>query len=895
MVETAKAERIEKRAVRRTQRHPLRPTRQIRVLHRNHAEELATEAITVAAVGEKAWGLACLPSAWTPPFFVLSACCFDSTKDPSTDDRLFAELIREALLEIGAAHGARVMVRSSSVAETMDARGAMESIECASEEVVQALAQLVERLARLVSPSVRVHWIVQLRTQPRELGHLSNERRLREEPRDWVVEFEQKPIDSKTAVFEPLSVRPWRDGQPAPPNRLGCDAATQIPTVLKHAAQWGMQFESRLHFEWVWDGQTIDIVQVDAEVPGSGTDPHELLPTTFTANTHAVPPPFRRAGKDEYERLKKLSNAALYSRLGYEMPAFYVLDDATTITGIVNGTIAPDLEVALGALTAHPLLIRVDGSDIPANKREMLPRSDELRSMEAAREWLLEDFSKKVVANGLTDANLVLVAHHFIPSTSSAWARAEPNSRWVRVESLWGVPEGLYWYSHDTFEIDTLAPQAKDLEEIDERTFGIRQRLRYKGRFFAPNPDGTWITHNTKPPFDWRRSVRRAAWLREIAITTRRIAESEGDAVAVMWFVDVLPEASGHAVLPWFHSKSDAALEARAAPRRKRSSNRDFTVHQAADLNELESLPPDRTIERVTVEPLESDLIRNLDFAQRIATEALKRNFVVELAGGILSHIYYVLSREGCRVECLDLFGADEERATFNKIVRDEIPELIQRGGERAEVVRLTGDALAAGLSRKLVEESLEALDAEQGAPLVGELADVIEVVHAICKHAGIDFADVERARERKSAKRGSFDRGLMLLQTSMPHTVSSKHLQLNETPPYANVDIKREERATSQMPSASRMEVKPDLRSVGDALEKLVTFATDIASLGERTGATTFSIPFGAPSSNVTLEISLRRIGSEIRGRVSLRSLPVQSSFDFQAGGDELDKPPAN
>jgi hypothetical protein len=101
-----------------------------------------------------------------------------------------------------------------------------------------------------------------------------------------------------------------------------------------------------------------------------------------------------------------------------------VLNDDRAIANILAGTITEEIENDLKSLIRRPLILRTDSTDIPSDKREMLPRSDELRSYEDARNWLLETFASKIKQGSLESANLCLIGHHFIPSIASAWARA---------------------------------------------------------------------------------------------------------------------------------------------------------------------------------------------------------------------------------------------------------------------------------------------------------------------------------------------------------------------------------------------------------------------------------------------------------------------------------------
>jgi predicted house-cleaning noncanonical NTP pyrophosphatase (MazG superfamily) len=816
-----------------------------------------------------------------------SECDFSLDPDFSALGRRLRSVLREAVEQLGAPSTSLLIVRSSGTAETLSRRGSHESVTCRPDQLVATLRELRGRVVS--GPSQKIHWAVQTKVDVREQGHLSNERRLREESRDWIVEFEQPRADNLRAHLEHLSVRQWRDGTFSQIDRLPCRYRADLPSALKQVAQWGMQFSSRLHFEWVWDGSYLYVVQVDVEESSTGVDPSTLVPEVAEPLQCSSLNHFRRASPEDYASFKKLKNAALYGQLGYVMPPFYVLDDQSVLHSVLDGQLPPTLAEDLSSLTVQPLIARVDGRNVLPEKREMLPRSDELRSEEAAGRWLIGDFATQVRTSGLENSELCLIVHHFIPAVASAWARAEPSGRWVRIESLWGVPEGLYWYSHDTFEVDTVAVDAASVGTVNSQNFVIRERRRFKGIFVAPDLTGEWITHNTKPPFDWRRSIAKDSWLREIAATTRKIAVEEQSPVSVMWLVDVRQSGSAHPVLPWFHSNSEYPEKIRAAPVRKISSHWDFTVRDAADWQRLRDLPKDKRIDRVKVEPMDAHLIRNTAFANSIVELSRDHGFVVELAGGLLSHIYYVLTREGCNVECIDLYGADEETLVFNKIVRDQIPGQIQRGGERAEVVQLQGRALELALKRKLIEEALEVLDTVDVDDARGELADVIEVVWAIARSLGIGVNEIESERARKNKKRGTFNDGLMLIKTSTPHSLSpaeNLHLEQESAQPPGNAELSSGT-LESLIASGTRLPVKPDLRTLSGGQEKLVSFSVEIPSLESVRGATTFSLPTlrDAQGSEVTLEIELRRSKNDIKGAIRIRTAPSQFTFDFDDG----------
>jgi predicted house-cleaning noncanonical NTP pyrophosphatase (MazG superfamily) len=762
----------------------------------------------------------------------------------------------------------------------MGDRGRLVSAISPPDEVFDTINRLALRLAD--QNLGKVHWIVQEYIPPRRKGHLSNERRLSYEKRDWVAEVE--PEGDQPGDTAPVAVRLWREGTDVSDLDLSCTSELEITLRLKQVARWATRLSSRLHFEWVWNGTAVRIVQADAAEPTGGIDPTSLRPTDIPTIALESLRLFRAATNADFEQYGKLRNAKIYRELGYQMPQFFVLTDETTIAEILRGEISSLLAHDLAELTKRPLIIRTDGVGIPASKREMLPRSDELRTFEAAKNWLTAKFKLAIDANGLPMAALCLIAHHFIPSVSAAWARAEPGKRMVRVESLWGLPEGLYWYSHDTFEVDTQQNVPTATTDLP-----LRERLRYKGTFVAPDGEGKWVPCRTAVPHDWTRSISRRSWITEIAVTTRRVAEHEQFPVVLMWFVDNDPRATRHSVLPWFHSRSNLDVP-KAAPRRKLTLASDFKIETTSDWGELKSQVTSGTkIERVVIEPKDPELIRSQEFAEELADFAATHNIVVELAGGILSHAYYMLQRQGAQVECIDLFGADEDIIEYNKLVRDKVPAVIEGGGEDVEVVQLKGDALVTALRQKLIEEAFESLDAKSGDELIGELADLQEVIYGICKALQITPEQLEVERTKKLARRGGFDNGVMLKRTSLPRSLSPRESDTHkpmistnqgETPAL----IIAEPAAIPSTPPYRRS----DMRNVDQRPEKLLTFETELNKIGTAKESTNFAISIGHESRHFTLTVELTRSRSSLRGTARLRLEPSQLEIKLSDSEDK-------
>jgi predicted house-cleaning noncanonical NTP pyrophosphatase (MazG superfamily) len=101
---------------------------------------------------------------------------------------------------------------------------------------------------------------------------------------------------------------------------------------------------------------------------------------------------------------------------------------------------------------------------------------------------------------------------------------------------------------------------------------------------------------------------------------------------------------------------------------------------------------------------------------------------------------------------------------TYNKLVRDRIPEIIEADGETPKV-RILGEAeYKAALLEKLVEEAREAL-ATSGDPkeLSKEIGDVLEVIDAMIEAFGLDRSQIGELKRRRKELRGGFSKKIFL------------------------------------------------------------------------------------------------------------------------------------
>jgi predicted house-cleaning noncanonical NTP pyrophosphatase (MazG superfamily) len=105
------------------------------------------------------------------------------------------------------------------------------------------------------------------------------------------------------------------------------------------------------------------------------------------------------------------------------------------------------------------------------------------------------------------------------------------------------------------------------------------------------------------------------------------------------------------------------------------------------------------------------------------------------------------------------------DEATYNKLVRDRIPEIIEADGLVAETSNLSSGELINHLMDKIFEEA-EELKLASAREREKELSNVLEILRSIAEESGIKWADVEKTMNKRAEKRGRFKRGIFLKRT---------------------------------------------------------------------------------------------------------------------------------
>ena len=716
--------------------------RKIKVIDVEGIAQYHTNDISNEMAGQKAMGLLTIPKAWRLPFFVISRNVSEKFMAMSDEEQRnlcakIAQSIRECAVDFDK-KVEQIIIRSSGEEEGMCERGKYESAECKMDEIEETFYEMLCELKKQAEKCIA--YIVQPYVNRNILGHLSNERRISQYARDWKVEYESSGKNPYS-----IGVRTWRkvySYKELVEDNLQCKDEEHIKEELRKVAYYYSQVEKnqRVHLEFVWNGNRVYLVQKDVEVvEADAKNPTEYDIKVTNADDFNSMRAFRRIEQRDGVCYKKVKNVLMYESLGLITAPLYILDDKNIIVDMAKGIFHESVEHDFLLFQGKSVVIRTDVVTEGENIVQLLPRSNELRSYEDIRKWCVEYLPEIVKYE-----RVVLLVHMFIPAISAAFAYAEPNSRVVTVQALWGLPEGLYYNAHDTFLLDT---GTKNVEHIDEEKILINSIVKdYKAVYISPDEDGRWVEKKVQPPYDWQKSItdRQA---KKIAKGSRLIAQKMGKAISVMWFVGIDEEYYGTDCLPWFHEIYGNDTFSHEIYKKKYFTEKEVVISSEEDLKKYEN---DNSLRTITIHPKDDKTLRNRGFIEKVGTFAQKNGITIFLEGTILAHPVYALASKGVRIILAKKNKELIERNNFNKLVRDNIPEKIVENMEQIECYKTTGNVLIRYLKEKLVEEIFEICDATEKNSVIEEMADAYEVLLALYDQlcANSEYKDIPRKKE---------------------------------------------------------------------------------------------------------------------------------------------------
>ena len=105
----------------------------------------------------------------------------------------------------------------------------------------------------------------------------------------------------------------------------------------------------------------------------------------------------------------------------------------------------------------------------------------------------------------------------------------------------------------------------------------------------------------------------------------------------------------------------------------------------------------------------------------------------------------------------------NDNRKAFHKLVRDNIPQIIENSGGSPEYRTIPESFRKDALVDKLREEVAELVDAETPDEFIEEAADIYEVLLALVYQHGFIDADLFLKVKQKKRDRGGFDKFVWL------------------------------------------------------------------------------------------------------------------------------------
>ena len=124
-----------------------------------------------------------------------------------------------------------------------------------------------------------------------------------------------------------------------------------------------------------------------------------------------------------------------------------------------------------------------------------------------------------------------------------------------------------------------------------------------------------------------------------------------------------------------------------------------------------------------------------------------------------------------CAYRCGTVNWKEHKAMMYQKLVRDNIPAIIEKNRETCVTRTLSDKEYEDALMNKLQEEVAELLEAytakERSAlDCAEEMADVMEVLYAMGKTCAISKREVEQVRSQKAVEKGTFSKKIFLVST---------------------------------------------------------------------------------------------------------------------------------
>ncbi|KAA6344190.1 hypothetical protein EZS27_008161 [termite gut metagenome] len=723
-------------------------------------------------VGGKAVGLFLLDKD-TLPFAVITTSLYKEWINNSVNAKnILQEIINQTLIsQFKLLNVSNYIIRSSAIVETSRERGNYVSSQgnISNENLLDTIINIwlenKDLCKEIENNSFAV--IIQQYILPIRVGHISNERRISREINLWHIEQYRRDgqfLGSKRIKYNDNNEKF---------NNWNCSTEKELNNTLKQLPTYlyqKNQKEKRVHIEWIWDKKRLWIVQCDYD---------EVIEMPPPPGAEWQMPKNNLSIDFDFSIIKKLSDlkdckwskvkcVQTFIELGLPFGEVYILDDAKNLEKLSSGKISKELESDLKKLLEYPIVIRMDIVAKSDYERILLPRTDTVLTLDDAKQYLIEKSKYYMDAHVVSDDFCFLI-HRFILSQSCALALAKPNKPMARIDSTWGIVDGLYYHPHDSFEISLSNKKIKKL-------------IRCKSEYIDIHSNGQWFSKKSGKDYDWKESLTKKLII-EIADYTTKIANHLDKSITVMYFVGIDERTGYGKILPWFYI-DDEVTENSERFADSIFSNNYILIETKEDMGNIADKIQDRRHKYTIKLRPNADIIRDKDIVEEIADFAIKNNIPVEMAGSILAHPYYILKKKGVRVRCINKFEPQYSSQTFDKLVRDKIAINIEQKGEKTRTIKVDSKELLQFLKKKAIEEALEFFWENDNDAIIEELADIYEVIRSSCNIFGKSIEDVKAIADNKLKSKGGFESGIVLVDTTEESLISTIEPNLFDNSP---------------------------------------------------------------------------------------------------------------
>jgi predicted house-cleaning noncanonical NTP pyrophosphatase (MazG superfamily) len=699
-------------------------------------------------IGQKANGLFECETNFVPKFLVISSALFKKWFNKDDVNPILKSIQK---LAIDYFSDNKLIIRSSAERESYNERGFYESSlgEIQQDNICNEIIRIWKTNILFVKsfPDNNFSIVIQQYIKPKYLGHLSNERRLNKYNNSWYYEIlnpdgsylegDYINTNNLTKVF----IEPF------------CNTKVALINVLKNIATNNSY--DRFHFEWVWDGNRIWIVQKDKEYTTNiGNEPGNDWRGKLTKIIYTNDYTLRclntiNSTKNSWEKIECIET---FKNCGLPFGQVYILEGEKLLHNLIDESFPNTLNEDLIWLLTNPIVIRMDIKGSKGN-RTLLPRTETLQNIEEVKNFIINNL-RKFRQEGINFDNICFLLHRFIISKSCAFALSKPNMPRARIDSTWGIIDGLYFHPHDSFEVQK------------GKKFSCQQRIRCKTEYLDTDSNGKWVSKKSGEKFDWKESLTKNE-LKRILEYNEKIAGYLNKEVTVMYFVGVFKETGYPAIIPWFYSTEEIPESSEKFTDAIFSEKR-ILITQHDEFKILkERFDTIIANNRVSIKlKLVPELLRDREFIEEIGKFSAEKRVPIVLDGSILSHPYYILRKQNAIVQVRNPFEPTYSKQTFYKLVRDKIPVQIESKGEIAKVVTITPEQTLELIKQKIVEEAYEFFWEEEGDNLMEELADLYELIRGAAKIFSADIDEIKSIADKKREKKGGFEAVTFLIET---------------------------------------------------------------------------------------------------------------------------------